>query len=156
MNPLYEPGSQICAEVRQACFLDKYNSDSIDGFHSAVNSFYNSLDFFNLSDLSRNCLPCTSIHQKIEKYKRSCAAAQPLLFYRSSLFLRTAKPASRSPSAAPRKPSAAPVSPVFGRRRALERPLSLCAERILLPARLVARLIASLVAALFCGFGSVA
>ena len=39
MNPLYKPGSQICAEVRQACFLDKYNGDSIDGFHSAVNSF---------------------------------------------------------------------------------------------------------------------
>ena len=46
MNPLYEPGSQICAEVRQACFLDKYNDDSIAILPNAVNSFFNLDDYF--------------------------------------------------------------------------------------------------------------
>jgi len=161
MNPLYEPGSQICAKVRQACFLDKYNVDSIAILPNSVNTFCNeSCAFITHSFCIESRRPelhsFDSIYQKCEQRKRSCAAAQPLLSYCSSLFLRTVKPASRSPSAAPLTLSAAPASPVFGRRRALERSLSPCAERILLPVRLVARFVALLVAALFCRFGSVA
>ena len=56
MNPLYEPGSQICAEVRQACFLDKYNDDSIAILPNAVNSFFNLDDFLGcfVASLMRN------------------------------------------------------------------------------------------------------